>query len=88
LSNPSFPEETKRLSQAKKSFADLVEAYKDLIMFTLPGDFFDMNDAYPMLSKSTTRRRVYVSRNKEDYWQLVRFEFTKDILDMYNKVHI
>jgi hypothetical protein len=65
-----------------------VEAYRDLIMFTLPGDFFDMNDAYPILSLSSTRRRVFVSRKQENHWQLVRFEFTTDILDMYNKVHI
>ncbi len=57
-------------------------------MFTLPGDFFDMNDAYPMLSKSSTRRRVYVSIKNDTFWELVRFEFTSDILDMYNHIHI
>jgi hypothetical protein len=65
-----------------------VEAYRDMIMSTLHGDFFDMNDAFPILSQSSTRRRVFVSRKKENYWELVRFEFTSDILDMYNKVHI
>jgi hypothetical protein len=65
-----------------------VEAYRDMIMSTLHGDFFDMNDAFPILSQSSTRRRVFVSRKIENYWELVRFEFTTDILDMYNKVHI
>ncbi len=57
-------------------------------MFTLPGDFFDMNDGYPMLSRSSTRRRIFVSNKNESYWKMVRFEFTQDILEMYNKIHI
>lgn len=56
---------------------------------TLPGDFFDMNDGYPMLTLRSSRRRVFMAKTEDDnYWELVRFEFTQDILDMYNKVHI
>ena len=49
-------------------------------MFTLPGDFFDINDGYPILTKKNTRRRVFmVLRNNgkgADLWNFVRFEFT------------
>lgn len=61
-------------------------------MFTLPGDFFDMNDGYPMLSRKNTRRRVFIIVKKNgkagDYWNFVRFEFTEDIVEMFHKVHI
>jgi hypothetical protein len=61
-------------------------------MFTLPGDFFDINDGYPMLSRKNTRRRVFIvvksNDSGGDLWNFVRFEFTEDIVDMFHKVHI
>ena len=51
---------------------------------TMPGDFYDMNDGYPMLSKKSSRRRAYMTNN----WEILRFEVTEDILDMFSKHHI
>lgn len=51
---------------------------------TLPGDFFDMNDGYPILCKRNSRRRVYLTEK----WDFIRFEFTEDMIEMYNKIHI
>lgn len=61
-------------------------------MFTLPGDFFDMNDGYPILARKNTRRRIFmvVKKNAKggDVWHFVRFEFTEDIVEMFHKIHI
>ena len=87
ITNPHFKELNENLAKTKKDFKELSEIYEKLLMFTLPGDFFDVNDGFPVLSKTTTRRRVFVF-NSNGLWEFVRFEFTDDIIDMHHKIHI
>ena len=65
----------RRLSESKKNFKELAEIYSDLLIGTMPGDFYDMNDGFPILSKKTSRRRIFMNYQ----WQILRFEATKDI---------
>ena len=47
---------------------------------TLPGDFYDMNDGFPMMTRKSSRRRVFMKLSETEegikFWELVRFEFT------------
>lgn len=75
IANPSYADLNKFLSGPKKDFATLARGYGDLIIGTLPGDFFDMNDGYPMLTMRDSRRRLFIRLDK-GFWEMVRFEFT------------
>ena len=58
----NYSEVAKKLSRSKKDFKDLADLYSDLLIGTMPGDFYDMNDGFPILSKRTSRRRIFMNR--------------------------
>lgn len=39
---------------------------------TMPGDFYDINDGFPILTKKSSRRRIFMTKN----WEVLRFEVT------------
>ena len=54
----------KRLSSfldKKKDFKQLAEIYDNMLIATMPGDFYDMNDGYPVLTSKQSRRRIYMT---------------------------
>ncbi|CDW87562.1 enoyl-hydratase [Stylonychia lemnae] len=82
--NPKYKEIVKKLESAKNDYKELAEACQDLLVGTMPGDFYDMNDGFPILSKKSSRRRAYWTQN----WEIIRFEISEDIFDMFIKHHI
>ncbi len=50
----------------------MAEILDDLLVGTFPGDFYDLNDGFPVLSKKSSRRRVYLTKQ----WEIIRFEAT------------
>ena len=55
-----------------------------MLIATMPGDFYDMNDGYPVLTSKQSRRRLYMTQN----WEVIRMEASPDIIQMFNKHHI
>jgi hypothetical protein len=58
--NPNFEEINDRLSK-RKTYQDLAEIFSTIYIGTFPGDFYDMNDGYPVLTKRSSRRRMYLN---------------------------
>ena len=69
FSNPTS-EIAKRLAASKKDYSELAELLDGLLVGTLPGDFYDLNDGFPVLSKKSSRRRIYMTKS----WEILRFE--------------
>lgn len=87
FANPTYSDINLKLSSRKSDFAALAKCYDGLMIGTFPGDFFDRNDGYPILTLRSSRHRVYIMKPADDdNWELVRYELTQD--NMYNKVHI
>lgn len=76
LVNPNFREENERIGKSKRNFEELAQCYEGMLIGTIPGDFFDMNDGYPILSRKDSRLRVYITLSNKLYWEIIRFEYT------------
>eukprot|EP00347_Sterkiella_histriomuscorum_P003397 403364454 len=84
FANPNYAKLCERMASQKSSFKELADQYEGIMIGTMSGDFYDQNDGYPILSRKSSRRRMYMTKN----WEVIRFEVTSDILELFIKHHI
>ena len=84
VKNPRFSELNQLIAGRKKDFRELAKIHRDLNVGILPGDFFDSNDGFPILTQKSSRLRLYYTSD----WKFVRLEFTPDIYELFTFIHI